>query len=174
MMDWKLQLVEWNALRTRGEIKRAGKSVDTIHEQKCLLVEHLTTLGHDVSTEDSGKKLVRILLDRSGDAQVRKNPIHRNEAFECIYCQRQVSLPISGIRDHCPKCLRGRHVDIVPGDRAANCQGRLEPTQFDLVGGVVWIDYRCTVCTHTYRVRAHVEDRLPHSLSILDLPKQRS
>ena len=174
MMDWKVQYAEWNALRTRGEIKRSGKAIDATLEQKIVLVEYLTGLGHDVSLQDSGKKLLRVLLDRSKEAQIRKNPIHRNESFECIFCGQKIELPIVGIRDHCPRCLRGRHVDIVPGDRAAECKGRLEPTHFELVGGVVWIDYRCTMCTHTYRVRAHTEDRLPHSLSISDLPKRLS
>ena len=87
MMDWKVQYAEWNALRTRGEIKRSGKAIDATPEQKIALVEYLTGLGHDVSLQDSGKKLLRVLLDRSKDAQIRKNPIHRNESFECRFCQ---------------------------------------------------------------------------------------
>lgn len=168
MKEWLLQ---WQSLRTRGEIKRAGKAVDASLDQKKALLGYLQAQGHEVDATTSGKKLLRMLLDRSQDAQVRKNPIHLNETFECIYCHEQIALPIEGIRDHCPLCLRGRHVDIVPGDRAANCRARLEPTRFELVGGIVWIEYSCQACVHTYRVRAHSEDVIPHSLSIADLPK---
>ncbi len=169
-MGLKEWLVHWQSLRTRGEIKRAGKVLDTTPEQKEVLIGHLQSRGHAVEVSTPGKKLLRMLLDRSQDAQVRKNPIHLNETFECVYCHQQIALPTEGIRDHCPSCLRGRHVDIVPGDRAATCRARLEPTRFELVGGIVWIEYSCQACAHTYRVRAHSEDVIPHSLSIADLP----
>jgi len=172
MSTFKEQLEEWRTLRTRGDIKRAGKSLDGDLELRTRLIAHLTEEGWDVDEYMTGKKLLRMLLDRSQDAQIRKNPIHLNETFACIFCNTEIPLPKSGIRDHCPHCLRSRHVDIVPGDRAATCRGRMEPTQFDLVGGVVWIEYHCSACPHTYRVRAHAEDRLPHSLSVGDLPKR--
>ena len=59
----------------------------------------------------SGKKCIRILLDRSRDAQVRKNPIHRDESFQCCVCKRQVKEGEVQIRDHCPFCLHGLHLD---------------------------------------------------------------
>ena len=171
MTSFKEQVNAWRSLRSRGDIKRAGKVVDGDGDLRSRLVEHLKKEGWDASDEMAGKKLLRMLLDRSQEAQVRKNPIHLNECFTCIFCGKVIPLPTSGIRDHCPHCLRSRHVDVVPGDRSANCRGRMEPIQFDLVGGVVWIEYRCTDCPHTYRVRAHDEDQLPHSLSVGDLPK---
>ena len=168
---FKEQLELWRALRSRGDIKRAGKMLDGNVELRTQLVEYLHSAGWDVDVGVAGKKLLRMLLDRSQEAQVRKNPIHLNETFDCIFCGKEIPLPISGIRDHCPHCLRSRHVDIVPGDRAANCRGRMDPIQFELIGGVVWIEYQCSDCPHTYRVRAHDEDQLPHSLSVGDLPK---
>ena len=171
MISFKEQLDLWRELRSRGDIKRAGKLIDGDRDLHAQLVEYLQVEGWDISESVPGKKLLRLLLDRSKNAQVRKNPIHLNESFKCIFCGKEIPLPESGIRDHCPHCLRSRHVDVVPGDRAATCRGRMEPTQFELIGGIVWIEYHCSDCTHTYRVRSHSEDRLPHSLSVGDLPK---
>ena len=165
--EWKM---EWTAVRSRGEIKRLGKRIDHNPIERQALVDILSVRGWSVSESDAGKKLLRMFLDRSKEAQIRQNPIHLNESFECIYCSETIPLPTVGIRDHCPRCLRGRHVDNVPGDRAAECRGRLDPISFNLEGGVVWISYACSQCAHTFRVRSHVEDDLPTSLSIADLP----
>lgn len=162
---------DWTNVRTRGEIKRIGKRIDENPTEKQAIIESLKLRGWCVEPDEAGKKLLRMWLDRSADAQVRQNPIHLNETFQCIFCQHEIPLPDTGIRDHCPRCLRGRHVDNVPGDRAAECRGRLEPIEFALEGGVVWIRYACFGCTHQFRVRAHAEDALPSSLSIADLPK---
>ena len=166
------RIVHWKTLRTRGEIKRVGKQLDEDSQLRHQLYVYLVDHGYELDEEIVGKKLLRLLLDRSEEAQVRKNPIHINESFTCIFCNSLVPLPTSGIRDHCPDCLRGRHVDIVPGDRAANCRGMLKPSAFSLEGDVVWIGYECTMCTHVFRVRAHPEDQLPHSLSVADLPQR--
>lgn len=164
-------MTEWTAVRSRGEIKRLGKRIDDNPIERQALVDVLRTRGWTVDELDAGKKLLRMFLNRSEDAQVRQNPIHLNESFECIFCHEVIPLPMGGIRDHCPRCLRGRHVDNVPGDRAAGCRGRLDPTAFNLEGGSVWISYACSRCDHTFRVRSHVEDDLPTSLSIADLPR---
>ena len=171
MISFKEQLELWRKLRSRGDIKRAGKAIDGNADLHAQLIEYLSGEGWVIESDAAGKKLLRMLLDRSDKAQVRKNPIHLNETFACIFCGAEIPLPKGGIRDHCPLCLRSRHVDIVPGDRAAECRGRMDPIQFELVGGIVWIEYQCTACPHTYRVRAHDEDQLPHSLSVGDLPK---
>lgn len=171
MTTFKEHLDSWRSLRSRGDIKRAGKIIDRNAELRIQLMEYLSDEGWNIRPDIAGKKLIRMFLDRAEDAQVRKNPIHLNETFACIFCGVEIPLPQGGIRDHCPHCLRSRHVDIVPGDRSAQCRGRMDPVQFDLIGGVVWIEYQCTDCTHIYRVRAHDEDRLPHSLSVGDLPK---
>ena len=66
-------------------------------------------------------------------------------------------------------CLHGRHVDVVPGDRSAGCQGVLVPVDFAIEGraGVV-IHYRCTQCAHSFRVRAHPDDDLPRGLRLTE------
>ena len=164
-------LARWMQLKTRGEIKRLGKEIDRDVVQRDFLQTYLRELGWDVQESDSGKLLLRRLLDRSQDARIRQNPIHINETFQCIFCHAHIPLPSQGIRDHCPHCLRGRHVDNVPGDRAAECRGQLNPTQLHLESGVVWISYSCENCEHVYRVRAHPEDCISDSLSIADLPQ---
>ena len=64
------------------------------------------------------------------------------------------------MRDHCPYCLWGRHMDNVPGDRAATCMGLMKPVELERSGDEYWIHYDCTGCSHRWRVRAHPEDRL--------------
>mgnify|MGYP002707339772 FL=1 len=48
-----------------------------------------------------------------------------NEAFVCKVCGRTVVPQGAGSehRNHCPNCLSSLHVDIEPGDRAADCGG---------------------------------------------------
>ncbi len=51
-----------------------------------------------------------------------------NTGFVCEHCGREVwPLKAGSYRNHCPFCLYSRHVDIVPGDRAADCGGLMEP-----------------------------------------------
>ena len=48
-----------------------------------------------------------------------------NETFVCKVCGRTVVPQGAGSdhRNHCPNCLSSLHVDIEPGDRAADCGG---------------------------------------------------
>lgn len=130
----------------------------------------LAGLSDEDEPELSGKRLVRRLLDREEAARERKNPIHRDDAFTCLCCGAEVGPGGATVRDHCPRCLRGRHVDVVPGDRAADCQGLLVPEKLELRGGAVLIHHRCARCGHLFLVRAHPDDRVPPSLSVADLP----
>lgn len=52
----------------------------------------------------------------------------KNDAgFVCANCGFEV-LPLEVTsRNHCPKCLCSLHVDVFPGDRAADCGGILSP-----------------------------------------------
>ena len=129
-------------LKSRGEIKRWGKWLeksdwyDDVLTVVCEMIESKEVSDIENSSIQkekiiqkniSGKKCIRILLDRSSDAQVRKNPIHRDESFQCCVCKRQVAEGGVQIRDHCPFCLHGLHLDIIPGDRASDCKGLLIP-----------------------------------------------
>jgi len=163
-------LSQWQKLKSRGEIKRAAKEIEKNPELRKILLVALEEEELSFSTTWSAKKLLRVFLDRADDAQKRTNPIHRNEPFSCLYCQQEVPYCSAKIRDHCPFCLRSVHVDVTPGDRAANCGGILAPKSFFLTGADLYIEYTCTECEYLYRIRAHPEDQIPHSLSVKDIP----
>lgn len=76
----------------------------------------------------------------------------RIEDFTCEHCGAQVKG--DGYTDHCPKCLWGKHVDILPGDRAATCHGAMEPIAIE--GGTprYRIRYRCQRCQYVFVVNA--------------------
>ncbi len=166
-MDDKVLKERLAKTRSRGQVKALGLVLDSDPAARACAERLAADRGIGATEQMSGKRLVRMLLGRAGDAQVRKNPIHRDEAFQCIHCKRDVERGGAQVRDHCPFCLRGRHVDNVPGDRAAQCGGVLTPVDFVLEGraGVV-ITYRCEGCSHSFRVRAHPDDNLPSGLQV--------
>jgi len=159
-----------SSVRSRGEIKRLGTRVDREAALRAALHSEATSRGLALSEGISGKKLVRALLERANDAQVRSNPIHRDEAFTCTWCRADVTPGGAPVRDHCPRCLRSLHVDNVPGDRANPCGGVLHPRRFELTEGIFHIQYTCGRCQGTHRVRSHPDDVLPPSLDPADLP----
>jgi len=83
-----------------------------------------------------------------------------NDTFECAVCGVEV-LPLArgSVRNHCPECLWSRHVDRVPGDRAASCGGLMEPRR--IVGSSTsgWkIVHRCVDCGFERANRAALDD----------------
>lgn len=86
-----------------------------------------------------------------------KNFIRKKEDFGCENCGEKVVG--DGYTDHCPKCLWGKHVDEeIPGDRASDCRGLMEP-----IGGLYKktefrIHYKCTKCRHDFWVKAEESD----------------
>lgn len=83
-----------------------------------------------------------------------------NEAFSCINCGKDV-LPLryGTIRDHCPACIHSLHVDDLPGDRANDCAGLLEPVQVEHSGKKGYsIIYRCKRCGQKRKNRAAPDD----------------
>lgn len=152
-----------NEIHTRGDIKEFAAEVEEHPGLRAELLALATARGLDVEPDASAKRLVRALLARADSAQVRKNPIHRDEGFTCAHCGAAVTPGGAPVRDHCPVCLRGLHVDVVPGDRAAGCRGVLDPIAFERRPEIV-IRYRCRLCGHTFVVRAHPDDRVPPSL----------
>lgn len=163
-------LAQWRALRSRGELKRAAREIEREDGLRALLDEQLQERGLELVADLPVKKLLRMFLDRAEEAQIRKNPIHRNEGFVCIHCHQEIPKTRGKIRDHCPLCLRGVHLDNIPGDRASDCQGKLNPASFQLDHGIVVIQYQCERCEHNYQVKAHPDDNIPLSFAISDLP----
>ncbi|NUS72047.1 MAG: RNHCP domain-containing protein [Corynebacteriales bacterium] len=66
------------------------------------------------------------------------------EDFECGNCGAQVTG--TGYTNHCPACLWSRHVDVQPGDRAAQCQALMRPVRAHLDHGAFIITHECTRC----------------------------
>ncbi|MGW6916944.1 RNHCP domain-containing protein [Kitasatospora sp. NPDC054939] len=95
------------------------------------------------------------LRDRSGRPQRRKDVLHgqgghRAHDFRCVGCRLEVPLQAPGTahRNHCPTCLVSRHVDgRIPGDRASDCHGRMEPLGMSVRPDGEWmIIHECRSC----------------------------
>ncbi|MFG2320476.1 MULTISPECIES: RNHCP domain-containing protein [Streptomyces] len=87
--------------------------------------------------------------------QRRKNVPHtpggrRTDDFRCVSCRLDVSRDAPGTahRNHCPNCLASLHVDRkIPGDRAADCRGRMEALGMSVRTDGEWmIIHQCASC----------------------------
>lgn len=86
------------------------------------------------------------------------NFTRRREDFSCLNCGAVVRG--TGYTNHCPRCLWSRHVDVTPGDRAADCGAAMEPVAALAEGDSFAVVQRCTACGHTWRNRvAEADDR---------------
>lgn len=86
---------------------------------------------------------------------------HNNDGFICEYCLAEVPPASVGCRNHCPKCLSSKHVDIYPGDRENPCRGRLQAIGYELDSkkGLV-LRFKCHKCGVETRNVANHEDPL--------------
>ncbi|MFE2044775.1 RNHCP domain-containing protein [Streptomyces sp. NPDC059477] len=75
---------------------------------------------------------------------------HRANDFRCVSCRLDVSIAAPGTahRNHCPYCLASLHVDRrIPGDRAADCRGRMEALGMSVRPDGEWmIIHQCRSC----------------------------
>ncbi|CAM3205768.1 RNHCP domain-containing protein [Stackebrandtia soli] len=73
---------------------------------------------------------------------------NENTGFVCAHCGEAVKALTNGsYRNHCPFCLHSRHVDEMPGDRAADCGGVMEPVELrHKPGKGLQIRFRCLEC----------------------------
>jgi RNHCP domain len=83
----------------------------------------------------------------------RPRPRARRErsgtSFRCSHCHIDVPLDAPGTahRNHCPNCLWSRHLDDVPGDRAAQCGATMEPIGVTARRDGEWLlVHRCLGC----------------------------
>jgi len=91
-----------------------------------------------------------------------------DEEFTCEVCGKLVSPLGYTARDHCPNCLSSKHLDINPGDRAADCGGILIP--FDIEKGkkdTMKIVYKCDRCGMIKKNKASDDDNFDLILSIM-------
>ncbi len=131
---------------SRGEVKALGDAIDRDPALREAWAARAVAAGAEVGEDMPGKRIVRLALARADEAQVRTNPIARDEAFTCTHCRRDVPVGGRRPRDHCPWCLHSVHVDVVPGDRAAGCGGLLVPVAVVTVDGRFDLVYRCARC----------------------------
>ncbi|KAB8161716.1 RNHCP domain-containing protein [Streptomyces sp. 3MP-14] len=60
------------------------------------------------------------------------NRAAQNQGFTCEHCGASVvPLTNGSYRNHCPACLWSKHVDLMPGDRAATCHGLMRPQHIE-------------------------------------------
>lgn len=81
------------------------------------------------------------------------------DAFICSVCGQTVLAAGAGSahRNHCPHCLSSVHLDDEPGDRAADCGGRMDPVAVWVRRNGEWaIIHRCRRCgvLHSNRMAA--------------------
>ena len=95
------------------------------------------------------------------------------EEFTCKYCGRLVTPVGAGSehRNHCPNCLCSKHLDIVPGDRAADCGGIMEPIAVWVRKNGEWaIIHRCRICGALSSNRSAADDNPMKLMSIAMKP----
>lgn len=91
------------------------------------------------------------------------------ESFMCQVCGRLVVPSGAGSehRNHCPNCLSSIHVDIEPGDRAAECGGVMEAIGVWVRKNGEWaIIHRCKRCGHLSSNRSAADDNPMKLMSI--------
>jgi hypothetical protein len=92
----------------------------------------------------------------------------RREDFTCLHCAAAVRG--TGYTNHCPRCLWSRHVDVNPGDRAAECCGAMEPIgALSERAGIVLVQC-CVACGHTRRNRTAADDDRDAVLALFGRP----
>lgn len=74
-----------------------------------------------------------------------------DESFICENCSSLVKPLIYSARDHCPKCLFSKHLDILPGDRKNNCQGLMKPIGVEKFKDTYKIIYKCDKCHEIHK-----------------------
>lgn len=95
------------------------------------------------------------------------------ESFTCQVCGRLVTPEGAGTnhRNHCPYCLSSKHLDVEPGDRAADCGGVMEPIAVWVRKGGEWaLVHRCRVCGALSSNRIAADDNPVKLLSLAMKP----
>lgn len=148
----------------RGLVKRLASHLEQEPDLRRALVEEARRRGIDLPDEAVGwpaKRLLRRARGREEEARRRSNPVARDESFACAHCAAEVPPHGRTARDHCPWCLRSLHVDVVPGDRAADCGGILDPIGLERRGEDLRLLYRCRRCGAEKVNRALLDGDVP-------------
>ncbi len=93
-----------------------------------------------------------------------------DEGFICDICSFKVAPLGYSARDHCPRCLSSKHVDINPGDRMEKCGGILAPIATEKFKDTYKIIYRCNKC---HKIRKNImakDDNIEKIIDIMSHP----
>jgi len=88
----------------------------------------------------------------------------RNDAFTCENCGYKVKPAKHTSRNHCPKCLYSKHVDIIPGDRKEICHGLMIPIEYDYKKRKYIIIHKCLKCGAIGRNKCAADDDIDQLL----------
>jgi hypothetical protein len=100
----------------------------------------------------------------------------RADSFRCRHCRLDVSISAPGTRhrNHCPSCLWSRHLDELPGDRAAGCAGAMEPIAVAVRDDGEWaLVHRCEACSAVRLNRIAGDDNAYSLLQLARRPLDR-
>ncbi|GBE25276.1 RNHCP domain protein [bacterium BMS3Bbin02] len=162
------------AALNRSALKRFAAAIDAADQHiKVEIAAYASSIGIDVPHEAHtwpAKRILRLAMGRQGKARKRRNPIMRDDAFRCIHCGADVAAGGRTVRDHCPHCLRSVHVDVVPGDRSAGCNGVMHPVGLSRSHGDDTIQYRCARCVAAHQVIVHPDDDPAALRAVVNLP----
>ena len=86
------------------------------------------------------------------------------ENFTCEKCGEKVIG--NGYTNHCPKCLWSKHVDVNPGDRAANCGGMMRPIKIETEKGECVLTYHCEKCNFERRKKIESNDNFEEVIKL--------
>lgn len=86
------------------------------------------------------------------------------EDFTCEYCGQKIKG--NGYTNHCPVCLYSKHVDINPGDRAAKCQGLMQPIAVEIKQGKYILLHQCIRCGQQKRNKTVKADSMDAIIEI--------
>lgn len=95
----------------------------------------------------------------------------RVEDFRCGNCG--VAVTGSGFTNHCPSCLWSRHVDIAPGDRAADCASLMVPLAATYERGKYVLLHECQGCGMRKPNRAAANDDSELLIALTAVPFRR-
>jgi len=88
----------------------------------------------------------------------------RIEDFECGHCGHL--MVGNGYTNHCSECLWSRHVDIHPGDRAAECGGLMAPVGLEIRGGETILVHKCTKCGFVRKNKTSPDDNMDRIIAL--------
>lgn len=94
----------------------------------------------------------------------KKNFIKKTEDFICGHCGEKVKG--NGYTNHCPECLWSKHVDIIPGDRASECGGLMDPSGIEKEHGEFVITHKCVVCGYKKKNKADKDDNFDEIIKL--------